>query len=149
MNSKLLAAVTLTVMTNASAASQVTAPIQNLFDAMRAHDSEKLKAQFTSNALLQRAQADGTVTTTQIERFAQIVGESTSYLDEHLLAMNVHQSDNVATVFTPFAFYLDNKLSHCGINSFQLVKTQYGWKIHYLIDNKHPGNCEDFIKQYQ
>lgn len=130
------------------AANEVTKPIDNLFDAMRAHDAEKLLAQFTEDAMLQRAQPDGTVKTTEIAKFAESIGNSTRYLDEHLLAYEIKQSGNLASVWTPFVFYLDKKLSHCGINSFQLVNTESGWKIHYLIDNGHQGDCQEFIARY-
>ena len=131
------------------AADEITQPIRNLFDAMRAHDAETLKAQFTDDAMLQRAQPDSSVRTTDIAKFADTVANSKSYLDEHILAYEVKSSGNVASVWTPFAFYLDKKLSHCGINSFQLIKKESGWKIHYLIDNAYQGDCQEFIGQYK
>ena len=127
---------------------EITKPINALFDAMRAKDAQKLTAQFTTDAILHRAQKDGTVTTTDIAKFAENVAKSSRYLDEHLLAYEIHQSGNLASVWTPFVFYLDKKLSHCGINSFQLVKQGDSWKIHYLIDNAFQGDCEEFIKRY-
>ncbi len=130
-------------------ADEITQPIINLFDAMRAHDADKIQAQFTEDAILQRAQPDGTVRSADITSFAKSVGNATSYLDEHLLSIEVNQSGNVASVWTPFAFYRDKQLSHCGINSFQLVETTSGWKIHYLIDNAHQGDCKEFIKRHK
>ena len=116
-------------------ASEITQPVHALFDAMRAHDAVKLQAQFTESAILQRAVADGSVTTGDLAKFAENVATSTKLLDEQLLSIEVQQNGNLATVWTPFAFYLDKKLSHCGVNSFQLVKNTDGWKINYLIDN--------------
>ena len=130
-------------------ANEITKPIDALFDAMRAKDAQKLTAQFTSDAILHRAQPDGKVTTADISKFAENVGNSTRYLDERLLAYKVHQSGNLASVWTPFVFYLDKKISHCGVNSFQLIKKDSGWKIHYLIDNAYQGDCQEFIEQYK
>lgn len=124
---------------------EITKPIIAMFDAMREHDGDKLKRQFVSTAILQRALSDGSIRTSDISKFAQKISESKSYLDEHLLAVKVNLSDNLASVWTPYAFYLDNKLSHCGVNSFQLVKTAKGWKIQYLIDNSHQADCRAFI----
>lgn len=132
------------VSTNALA-DDVVAPIHNLFDAMRVHDGEKLKAQFTDNAQLQRALNDGSTRDSDIEKFAASIAKSSAYLDEHLLDVKVQRSGNLASVWTPYAFYLDKKLSHCGVNSFQMIETKSGWKIHYLIDNSHPGDCQAFI----
>jgi hypothetical protein len=36
----------------------------------------------------------------------------------------------------PYQFYIGDKFSHCGVNSFQLVKLQGQWKIQYLIDTQ-------------
>lgn len=120
-------------------------PIQNLFDAMREHNGDKILAQFTATASLQRAQPDGSIKTTELDKFAKGISSATAYLDEHLLAFDVNQSGNLASVWTPYVFYYDEQLSHCGINSFQLVDTQNGWKIQYLIDNTHQGSCDAFI----
>ena len=70
-------------------------------------------------------------------------------IDEQILSIEIKQNANLATVWTPFTFYLDQKLSHCGVNSFQLVKTTNGWKINYLIDNAFQGDCEEFIKHHK
>lgn len=127
----------------------LTKPITALFDAMRAHQGEVLKAQFTPSAVLQRAKSDGTVTTNDIERFASAISNSTKILDEQLLAIKSHRSGNLASVWTPYVFYVDGKLSHCGVNSFQLVQNDGRWKIHYLIDNMFSGDCTAFITSHK
>jgi hypothetical protein len=123
----------------------VVQPIINLFDAMRAHNGDKLKAQFTDQAMLQRAKNDNTIVNADIAQFAAGISKSKNNLNEVLLSAKVQQQDNLATVWTPFVFYLDGKVSHCGINSFQMVKIDNQWKIHYLIDNKYQGDCDEFI----
>ena len=35
----------------------------------------------------------------------------------------------IATVWAPYDFWIDGKLSHCGIDAFDLIKTEDGWKI--------------------
>lgn len=146
---KKLFIVLLSVLSPQALADEITAPIVNLFDAMREHDGEKLKSQFTAAALLQRAQEDGAIRTSDINKFAAGIAKTKSYLDEHLLAVKVQRSGNLASVWTPYVFYRDEQLSHCGVNSFQLVETPDGWKIHYLIDNSHPGDCETFIARHK
>ena len=124
------------------------APVEALFNAMRAHDGEQLAAQFTNSALLQRAEPGGNIKSNDLSQFAGFVNQTDKHLDEKLLAVTVQQSDNLAAIWTPYVFYLDGKLSHCGVNSFQLVRTGPDWKIHYLIDNVHGGDCEQFINQF-
>ena len=126
----------------------VTAPIYQLFDAMREHDQDKILAQFSSEALLQRITAKGEIINTDVKKFALSISTNTSKLDEHLLAIDINQQNELASVWTPFAFYLNDKLSHCGSNSFQLVKLNGEWKIHYLIDVTYVGDCQAFVDKY-
>ena len=41
--------------------------------------------------------------------------------------VRVHGS--IATVWAPYDFWLNGAFSHCGIDSFDLVKTSEGWKL--------------------
>tara|TARA_B100000683_G_C12485268_1_gene552830 strand:+ start:1475 stop:1963 length:489 start_codon:yes stop_codon:yes gene_type:complete len=50
---------------------------------------------------------------------------------------------NIASVWAPYEFYLDDVFSHCGTNLFFLVKENEKWRIlhyGYTIDKI---NCED------
>lgn len=127
----------------------ITAPIYKLFDAMREHDQDKILAQFTSKALLQRITTKGEITNTDVKKFALSISTNTAKLDEHLLAVIINQQNELASVWTPFAFYLNDKLSHCGSNSFQLVQINGEWKIHYLIDVTYTGDCQAFVDKYK
>ncbi len=123
--------------------------VKNLFNAMRDHNSKMLLAQFLPNATLQRAALNDEIKTNNLTQFAEFVGSTEKYLDEHLIKVIVQQSDNLAAVWTPYAFYLDNTLSHCGVNSFQLVKVGENWQILSLIDNVHNDDCEAFIQHHR
>jgi hypothetical protein len=114
---------------------------------MRAHDSEKILAQFTKQAILTRATKNNELNSTDINKFAASIAKSTKYLDEKIFNITIKKSGNLASVWTPFAFYLDGKLSHCGVNSFQLIQKGDHWQIFFLIDNAYQGDCLDFIKQ--
>lgn len=141
-------ALVLGLMSFNAVADNVTAPIESLFDAMREHDEQKILSQFTPDAMLQRAKKDSTVHTTDIAKFAAAIAKMNGFLDEQLLVKHVQQSGNLASVWTPYVFYRDEQLSHCGVNSFQLIHTEQGWKIHYLIDNVFEGDCEAFAKTH-
>jgi hypothetical protein len=124
-------------------------PINALFDGMRNHDNAKILQQFTDSAQLQRATKDGQIRSTDIQKFADNISQHKAFLDEQLLQTVVLQQDNLASVWTPFAFYIDGKLSHCGSNSFQLIKQNEQWKIHFLIDVSHDGDCQEFILKHK
>lgn len=54
----------------------------------------------------------------------------------------VQEDGNLASVWTPYSFSLNGELSHCGANSFTLVRTVEGWKINYIIDSRRRNSCE-------
>ena len=49
---------------------------------------------------------------------------------------------NLASVWAPYEFYLGSKFSHCGYDSFQLVKLADGWKIAHVIDTRRKEKCK-------
>ncbi|NQZ89158.1 MAG: hypothetical protein HRT54_16410 [Colwellia sp.] len=127
----------------------VIMPINNMFDAMRQHDGEMFIAQFTEKAILERANKENNVEVSDLNKFSIFIKETSKHLDEKIFNIKINQSGNLASAWVPFAFYLDGKLSHCGVNSFQLIKQQAVWKIHYLMDNTFTGDCEKFIKHHK
>lgn len=48
----------------------------------------------------------------------------------------------IANVSMPYIFYVNGELSHCGVNTFQLMKTKGDWKIIYLVDTRSKLGCE-------
>ena len=61
--------------------------------------------------------------------------------DERLLDYKVEIDGNLAHVWTPYQFWLNGTLLHCGANSFTLAKTVKGWKIIHIIDSRRK-DCE-------
>ncbi|WP_223599323.1 nuclear transport factor 2 family protein [Chryseobacterium sp. GVT01B] len=119
-------------------------PIRNLFLGMKNADSELVKSAFAENAMLQTITKDGTVKSDSIQDFVASVSKFTKGdLDERIIVEAVHTDGNLASVFTPYSFYLKGKLSHCGANSFQLVKQNNEWKIQYIIDTRRKDNCKE------
>lgn len=62
-------------------------------------------------------------------------------LDERISFGSVLVDANMAQVWTPYEFYRDGQFSHCGVNSFQLVKLNGEWKIVYIIDTRRKEAC--------
>ena len=60
---------------------------------------------------------------------------------EKLLSWKINVDGNLASVWTPYEFYLNGKFSHCGANSFQLFNNNGKWEIIYLVDMRRRGNC--------
>ena len=48
---------------------------------------------------------------------------------ERTWAPQVRVHKGIATLWAPYDFWLNGAFSHCGIDSFELVKTGDGWKL--------------------
>lgn len=119
-------------------------PIRNLFLGMKNADPELMKSAFAEGAILQTITKEGTVKNENIQEFAASVSKfSKDDLDEKIIIEAVHTDGSLASVFTPYSFYFKGKFSHCGANSFQLVKLQNEWKIQYIIDTRRKENCRE------
>ncbi|MBL7858716.1 MAG: hypothetical protein JNM57_13595 [Cyclobacteriaceae bacterium] len=125
--------------------------VQKFFDAMTAHDS--LGA---SQVLLQdgnywatRQEATGTYSRMNtFKTFTERIQRDTTQLDESMWNPTVLIRQTIAMVWTPYQIKISNKLAHCGIDSFSLIKTSEGWKISHLIFTMEPNGCSE-MKKYK
>mgnify|MGYP000539549737 CR=1 FL=1 len=60
---------------------------------------------------------------------------------EKLLSYDIKIDGNLASVWTPYEFYLNGKFSHCGANSFQLFNNNGNWEIIFLVDMRRRNSC--------
>ena len=67
---------------------------------------------------------------------------STDIWLEKLRTITIKIDQDMASVWTPYEFYFNNKFSHCGVNSFQLFNNNGNWEIIYLIDTRRKQGCE-------
>lgn len=124
----------------------VKSAIRQLFDGMKRGDSAMVKDVFYENPVMQTALTtkNGSLrlVTASFEKFLTAVGTPhTDVWDERISFSKILVDGPLASVWTPYSFYLNNKFSHCGVNSFQLFKSPEGWKIIYLVDTRRKENC--------
>ncbi|KAF2513970.1 nuclear transport factor 2 family protein [Flavobacterium foetidum] len=55
---------------------------------------------------------------------------------EKIISYNIQIDGSMAHVWTPYEFYINDKLSHSGVNTFTLFREKDNWKIIYLIDTR-------------
>ena len=84
-----------------------------------------------------------TLTIESINGFLKAVGTPHPQTwDERVTFERVSIDANLASVWTPYEFYLGPTFSHCGYDSFQLVKLADGWKITHVIDTRRKEKCK-------
>jgi ketosteroid isomerase-like protein len=124
----------------------VQATIEQLFDGMRASDSSMVADAFTKDAVMKRVtanqQGEVVVNTGNLSSFLNAIASPKEVVwDERIGSYDINIDGNLATVWTPFKFYRGEEFSHCGVNSFQLVKKDGDWKIFFIVDTNRQTNC--------
>ena len=125
----------------------IRAVITSMFDGMKKADAEMVKSAFSSNAIMHAfaRNQEGKIVVKEEKpaEFAMVVGQAKAgSLDERIQFEKILIDGPMASVWTPYQFYYEGKFSHCGVNSFQLVRLESGWKIQYIIDTRRKTGCE-------
>ncbi|WP_462254940.1 nuclear transport factor 2 family protein [Ferruginibacter sp.] len=130
-----------------TAEDSVKAAVNKLFDAMIKSDAVLLKSAFADSAVLQTISRNKEgkifIQNETVDAFATSISKlAKGDADERIVFDVVKIDGPLAIVWTPYKFYYKGVFSHCGVNSFQLVKLNGEWKIQYLIDTRRKKVCE-------
>ena len=121
--------------------------VNNLFTGMKTSDSTLTRSAFATGALMQTiAVKEGKVNvrTESVNDFIKFTGTPhKEQYDERIVFTKILIDGPLASVWTDYKFYLGDKFSHCGVNSFQLVKGDKGWQIVYIIDTRRKDGCKE------
>ncbi len=120
---------------------EVKGVIVTFFKGFHAKDSTIIKSVCAENMILQSIaeSSKGTQLKNQIPQdFYRSIASipSTMLFEERVLDYSIQVDGAMAHVWTPYEFYVNNKLSHKGVNAFTLFKDNGLWKIVYLIDTR-------------
>lgn len=134
-------------VTAQTAEDSVKAVVNDLFTAMKNADPVLLKSVFADSAILQtitrNKEGKTEVKTDEVSGFIDFVSKQAKDAADERISFDVIRIDGpLAIVWTPYKFYFNGKFSHCGVNSFQLVRFNGNWKIQYLIDTRRRAGCE-------
>ncbi|WP_420580277.1 nuclear transport factor 2 family protein [Reichenbachiella sp.] len=134
------------LLAQSSEEKQVLQVVERVFEAMRASDSTMLKTCFTADAatytLFTDQEGKPQIKKGSLERFIDAVGQPKEDVwNEPIWNEKVQIDGPLAAVWVDYAFYLNNQFLHCGVDAFQLVKTEEGWKIFHLADTRRKENC--------
>ena len=130
-----------------SAEDSVKTVINKLFEAMKTGDAVLLKSTFAESAILQTIgrskEGNVIIQNEEVAGFIDFVSKQPNGAADERIVFDMIKIDGpLAIVWTPYKFYFNGTFSHCGVNSFQLVKINNDWKIQYLIDTRRRKGCE-------
>lgn len=124
-----------------TAEDSVKAAVNKLFEGMKSSDASMIKSAFADSAILQsvgRTRDGKTVIQSEtVDGFAEIVSKlPKGAADEQIQFETIKIDGPLAIVWAPYKFYFNGQFSHCGADSFQLVRLNGKWVIQYLIDTR-------------
>ena len=121
--------------------------IKNMFDAMRTSDTTLLRSTFDPQMRLMTTYKDKEgnpkIHTGNADDFVTSIGKPHEEIyDEKIWNYHVQIDGLLATAWTKYTFYIGEKMSHCGVNAFQLFKSADGWKIIQITDTSTREGCQ-------
>lgn len=134
------------VHAQASEEASVTEVINRLFTGMHNADSAMIRSAFgdkvTLATVVRNKEGKHVLKLDDFNDFMKNVGKpSTEPHTEEIWNLKIHIDGAFAQAWCDYGFYVGNKFSHCGVDAFQLIKTQEGWKIFHLADTRRRDGC--------
>jgi len=114
---------------------EAAAVADNLFAAMQAKNADAIRALFITEGQLvavdkpRNGEGISKTRTFTADAFAKMIAEGKGEYIEKMPEKEVKINGDFALVVGRYTFYVGDKFSHCGVNSFQMVKTETGWRI--------------------
>lgn len=121
--------------------------VNNMFAEMANHNPAAIVALYTSEAQLAAAiknkEGKSVIRTFAVEAFSKNFAEKKNEIKEEMYAPDVKIFGDLAIVYGRYVFFIDGKISHCGVNAFHLVRTDAGWKIAGASTTIEPQGCTE------
>lgn len=108
---------------------------------MKSHDSAAAASLFVPGATLASVGKDGKASVIPFEKFVEHIGSGKGSWLERIWNPQVLESGSIAIVWADYDFHLNGQFSHCGVDSFSMLKTESGWKIAAISDTRNSSNC--------
>lgn len=120
---------------------EVQKTIEDFFVAFHAKDTVKLKSICSDKIILQSIQENangGKFSDESASEFYKSIASIPANFNfqEKILSYSIQVDGTMAHAWTPYEFYINDKLSHKGVNAFTLFKENDVWKIIYVIDTR-------------
>jgi len=121
--------------------------IDTFFNGFHNQDSMVIKSAVSPDIIMQTIGKDkegsSVVKTSDFNIFLKSIVSipDTTKFQEKLLSYEIVVDGDMAHAWTPYEFWINDAMSHCGVNSFQLHKQEGVWRIIYIIDTRRREGC--------
>ncbi len=139
-----LAAATFTQAQTKEGALQV---VDQLFEAMHTRNTTLASSLFHESATMMSTHKDKSgeyvLTNDSVANFIMQIGSipASMKIEERIHDKIIQLDENLAQVYTPYTFLVNDNISHCGANTFLMVFLDDRWQILNITDTRRK-NCE-------
>jgi hypothetical protein len=121
---------------------EVVTVVKSMFEALAKGDTAAMRSYFHADGrIIQTGTREGAPfnRVNPLNAFLQSIGGAVAAgkkLEERIFDPEVKIDDNLGHVWSRYEFLVDGKQSHCGVDSYHLVRTTGGWKIIEIVDTQ-------------
>jgi hypothetical protein len=131
---------------DAARRAQVVGTLQHLFDALETGDADLLRSVMDPSVVMHSSETRDGMTTfgrATLEELATRITSSEVRLIERMWEPVVVTNGPMATIWTPYDFYVGSDFSHCGVDVATMMQTDEGWTIVALSWTRlQPPSCD-------
>jgi hypothetical protein len=123
---------------------EIVEAVQRFFDTMATRDVEGAgQVLLPGGSLVSVRTQDGALVVRSTTHQAYLDGLARRQADvlERMWDPEVRIHGPIATLWTRYDFYRNGAFSHCGVDAFDLVRTESGWKISGGIYTVETADC--------
>ncbi len=125
---------------------EIMKPIEDMFKGMATGDSALISKHFekeiTMVTVFKNKEGKAELRReNSLDGFLKAVAGKHEPFNEPIWNVKIRIDGALALVSCDYAFYLGNTFSHCGMDAWQLIKRDEGWKIFHLVDTRQKEGC--------
>jgi len=120
--------------------------VNTFFEAMSGNDADLAASVMIGDGVLYGyvETAEGLrLVRTSADQFTESMRNRSDSMLERIWDVEVLKKDRLAVAWTPYDFYLNGEFHHCGVNIFNLIRTDDGWKIAGATYSIQTESCEE------
>ena len=115
---------------------------EDFLKALSSRDSSAAQQFLLPQGRFTSVRTDGTIRSQTHQEFLESIAVAANTLLETMRNPKVIIKGDIAVVWADYDFYLNGEFSHCGVDVFNLLKTQEGWRISGLSYSVVKEGCE-------
>lgn len=123
------------------------AVVEKMFAEMANHNPAAIAELYTKDsnltAIIKNKDGKSRVMSFTGEAFSKNFAEKRGEIKEIMYAPKTEVDGDLAIIYGRYVFFVNDKISHCGVNAFHLVRTETGWKIANASSTIDPTSCTE------